>query len=115
MNNQNLTPAPIDEKNVYTDFIYDMFDGCGEFIEHIGKNKFHIVGYWNGRLIEVTWLRYTNTIAFAFVDLQDNKHTEEDEKKLIEFINDVDSQNTGVIVKVYRDNNWILSDWFFVE
>lgn len=113
--NNKLTPAFINEKDVCTDFIYDMFDGCGEFIEHIGKNRYHIVGYWEERLIEVFWQRCSNTITFAFVDLMKNKHTEYDEIKLIDFISDVDSENTGLVVKVHKENNQILSDWYFAE
>lgn len=113
--NNKLTPAFINEKDVCTDFIYDMFDGCGEFIEHIGKNRYHIVGYWNGRLVEVDWQRYSNTIAFAFVDLMENKHTAKDEEKLIDFIKDVDGENTGLVVKVHKSGNWILSEWYFAE
>jgi hypothetical protein len=113
--NNKLTPAFINEKDVCTDFIYDMFDGCGEFIEHIGKNQYHIVGYWEERLIEVFWQCCSNIITFAFVDLMENHHTGKDEEKLIDFIKDVDSENTGLVVEVYRYSNLIISDWYFKE
>lgn len=65
--------------------------------------------------IEVDWQRCSNTIAFAFVDLMENKHTAKDEEKLIEFIKDVDTGNSGLVVKVHKEGDWILSDWYFAE
>lgn len=113
--NKKYIPAPIDDNNVCTDFIYDMFDGISEFIDRINGSKTHIVGYWHDRLIEATWYNYGNRIAFAFVDLKENHHTDKDEKELIDFIKNVDSENTGLVVEVYRDSNWIISDWYFKE
>jgi len=115
MEQKKLTPAKINEKDVSTDFIYNMFDGISEFIDRINGSKTHIVGYWHNRLIEATWYKYSNRIAFAFVDLKENHHTDKDELELINFIKDVDGNNTGLVVEVYRDSNWIISDWYFKE
>lgn len=113
--NYKRTPAFIDEKNVSTDFIYDMFDGIGEVIEHISKNTYDLVGYWNNCLIEVKWNIKSNRISFAFIDMPENHHTEEDKKNLIEFINDVDSDSSGLHVSVFESGVWIISDWYFWE
>lgn len=109
----SLPSVPINGKNVSVDFVYEMFDGVGEFIEHINKKHFHIVGYWHGHLIEVDWQWWDNKIAFAFVDLHDNCHTEEDEEKLIDYIKGVISYKVGLSVEVRRKiDGWILFELY---
>lgn len=103
-------PAIIDGKNLSSDFVYEMFDGCGEFIDKINISTFHIVGYFNNRLIEVKWLKKSSRICFAFVDLMENHHTEDDEKKLIDYIKRVDADN--IEVDVWKSCGWIITDWY---
>lgn len=115
MENKVLTPARIDEKDITTDFVYNMFDGAGEFIERISKGKYHIVGYWHDRLIEVTWCKGSNRMCFAFVDLLENHHREEDEKKLIDFIKEVNTGDSSIFVEVWKSGKWIISDYYFKD
>lgn len=115
MNNSNntLTPAFINEKDVCSDFVYDMFDDG--FLETIKSGRYHLIGYYNDRLLEVTWNRKSNRMCFAFVDLQENHHRDEDKKKLIDFIKNVQTESAGLIVKVFQSGNWIISDYYFQE
>lgn len=111
--NKNRTIAPIDEKNVCSDFVYDMFDDG--FLETIKSGRYHLIGYYNDRLLEVTWHRKSNRMCFAFVDLQENHHGDEDKKKLIDFIKNVETESTGLIVEVFQSGGWIISDYYFQE
>lgn len=96
------------KKEEYYDFVYNMFDGVGEFIEHIARGIHHIVGYFNGRLIEVTWNKGLGRICFAFVDLAENHHKEDEVGKLIGYIKEHTKEYT---TEIWKNGCWVLVDF----
>ena len=104
------TKAPIDEKNVCSDFIYEMFDV--DYIERINRTTTHLVGFRHNRLLEVWWSYASNVITFAFVDLHNNKHTEEDERNLQDFIK-CNGETLDVVIK--KIDNTFVTYWYFME
>ena len=102
----------IDEKNVSSHFIYEMFD-VGDFIERYVDGNYHVIGFFDGRLIEVLWRDDDNWAKFSYIPLHGNVATIDDKLKLEDYLNDVDGSN-GLCVDVHDDEEgWIVCEFFF--
>ena len=78
-----LQPAPIDEKNVTTDWINDVFDDCIE----CGND---MIGYINGVPLHVTW--HDNILCWEIVGAKRILETSNElKRRLEEYEKDEDS------------------------
>lgn len=107
-------PAPIDNKNVMDDFIYDdLFKG--DFLKtpkHNG-NLSNIIGYYNDKLLEARWNNGSNRLCLAFISTQENYIDYMVEMPKLKAYFDEMSQNGDVIVESFLSGNWLICDFYF--
>ena len=108
--------APIDEKNICTDWIFDDLLR-GNYLETpVNKGKVHdIIGYFNDRLIEVKWVDGDNRICFSFIDTPENHKREDDVSKLLEYLKRSESESDTVFCDIWVSGCWVICDWYFKE
>lgn len=93
MNEQKLIPAPLDEKNVTTDWISDIFDGYGDYVECQNRNCG--VGFVNDCPVFVSW--HDNVLTWRIVENNINNYEQTVDvikKRLKEY--EVDDPDIGI-------------------
>lgn len=122
---KKLIPANIDEKNVTSDWIFDVIfiNGDNTLFLPVHKGNSYI-GLYNHRLVNAMWKHTENRVTFEFVDTLMNKHTPQDEILLMNYLqNDLidqsqyDGEDSRLIVKVQKEmvggTTLILCDFFW--
>lgn len=106
-----LIPAPIDEKNVCTDWIEEVFDN----LRHVESGK-QAVGFVNDAPVYVSW--YENQMTFLVVEHHINRYEEtrdEIAKRLKELFIGEDDAPSGLNVRLTTGRNFVHVRFFFVD
>lgn len=109
--------APIDNKNVCDDFIYELFND--EYLQtpkHHGKTG-NILGYYEGKLLEAVWAVGSNRVCFAFVSINENHVDCENElPKFKEYFEGMITDNNDELsVECFISGNWLVCDFYWKE
>ena len=114
--NKTLTPAPIDEKNIITDFVQDDLFRGDYLTTPDNKNRLNdLIGFYGGSLLEAKWATGSSTMAFRFIDLPECSVKDNDRAALIAYLNELSKENEGLYVKVWESGGWILCSFYFKE
>ena len=122
MEKTTLWPCPLDEKNLCTDWIEEIFESDGFLYTpnhgHNGVNQF--IAFFEKRLVVVTWNFGSNQLTFCvlpdhfgafYADEQAAKAIDEFKKRVSEVEQCDNGSDSRVYVQYYEDNNRI--DFFF--
>ena len=107
-------PAPIDEKNVISDFVQDdLFRGdCLTTPDDKGSLN-DLIGFYGDSLMEAKWTTGSSTMAFRFIDLPERSAKDSDRRALIAYFNEMDMVNEDISVSVWENGGWILCSFYF--
>ena len=108
--------APIDNKNVCEDFIYEVFDNYNylQTPKH-NNNVGNILGYYEGNLLEVRWSFGSNKICFAFVSTNENHvdYMTELPKFKDYFEKIITENNEELNIESFISGNWLICSFYW--